>query len=123
MCAPEPSSTSWRRSDVTSLFRKPGGRYQCSGLFLNEKLHRAPLVAFRGYRENTLAVQSECGFANGYVVEERVQCREAVVPRPCGTTADDFEVVEESSDEGRIHLFDAKFGGRLLEANHGKAQQ
>jgi hypothetical protein len=44
------------------------------GLFLSQKLHRAPLVAFRRDRKDALALQGEGWFTDRYILEEGMDC-------------------------------------------------
>jgi hypothetical protein len=81
----------------------PGGRIWCrhQGLafLFGHELHRTTLEAFRRNCQNALAMQCQCRFADGYVLEECVQSRQAVIPRPRTVAADEFEMFEELSQK------------------------
>ena len=76
----------------------PGSRIWCChqgiAFVFGHEFHRATLIALRRNRQDALAMQCQCGFADGYVLEERVQSCQAVVPCPGTVTASEFEVFE-----------------------------
>jgi hypothetical protein len=50
-------------------------------------------------------VQRQGGLADGYISEEGVQGRQAVVARPGAVAASEFEMFQELTQEGRIEIF------------------
>jgi hypothetical protein len=77
-----------------------------SALFFGQEFHRAALMALRRNRQYALALQRQCWFTDGNVLEERVHGGEAIVSGPRAVAAHSFEVVEERAQEGRIEVFD-----------------
>jgi hypothetical protein len=61
-------------------------------------------------------MQCQCGFADGYVLKERVQSRQAIVPRSGTVAAREFEFFEELSQESCIEVLYPQLGGRASEA-------
>jgi len=98
----------------------PGRRIWCChqgiAFVFGHEFHGATLIALRRNRQDALAMQCQCWFADGYVLEERVQSRQAVVPRPGTVAASDFEVFEELSHEIRIEVLHTQLGGCASEA-------
>ena len=48
---------------------------------LSQKRHRAAIISFRRYGQNSLAVQRQSRLADSYISEEGVQGRQAIVAR------------------------------------------
>ena len=68
-------------------------------------------------------MQGECGFTDGYVLEEGVQRSQTVVSRPRAVATVEFEVFEELPQEGNIEVFDAQFRRRPSKALGGELEQ
>jgi hypothetical protein len=68
-------------------------------------------------------MQCQCGFADGYILKERVQSRQAIVPRPGTVAACKFEVFEELPQESCIEVLHPQFGGRASEALGRETEQ
>jgi hypothetical protein len=63
-----------------------------------------------------LALQRVGWFTYRYVLEEGMDCSQAVVSCPCAVAAVEFEVLEKLPQEGNINIFDEQFGWRPPEA-------
>jgi len=63
-----------------------------------------------------LALQRAGWFTDRYVLEEGMDCSQAVVSRPCAVATVEFEVLEKLPQEGNIKIFDEQFGWRPPEA-------
>jgi hypothetical protein len=98
----------------------PGGRIWCChqriAFLFGYEFHWTTLIALRRNRQDALAMQCQCGFADGYVLKERMQSRQAIVPRPRTIAARTFEVFEELPQESCIEVLHPQFGGRASEA-------
>jgi len=70
-----------------------------------------------------LTLQGECGFTDGYVLEEGVHRSQTVVSRPRAVATVEFEVFEELPQEGNIEVFDAQFRRRSSKARGGELKQ
>jgi hypothetical protein len=70
-----------------------------------------------------LALQGEGWFADRYILEEGVDCRQTVVSRPRAVATVDFEVLEELPQEGNIEIFDEQFGWRPPEVLASELEQ
>jgi hypothetical protein len=98
----------------------PGGRIWCChqriAFLFGYEFHWTTFIPLRRNRQDALAMQCQCGFADGYVLKKRVQSRQAIVPRPRTVAARAFEVFEELPQESCIEILHPQFGGRASEA-------
>jgi hypothetical protein len=94
-----------------------------STLVLREKLHWSAIITLGGYRQDALAVESECGFIQGDVAEEGMQRAQAVVSCRHSVSAIPFEVFEELTRESRVKVLQSQIGRLPAKALRGETQQ
>src|SRR5262249_19588003 len=71
----------------------------------------------------TLNLSGARGFFIGGIVEERADCRQTQVAAAGSDSAVLLQIVQESSNHGRIDLVKCQAGGRLVQMLLGELQQ